>query len=468
MNNFKIYNTLNGKKEIFKPVNDNHIRIYTCGPTVYNYAHIGNARPAIVSDLLVRFLKAIYPKVTYVSNITDIDDKIIDASEKLNIPIDELTTKYKNIYNEDMMSLNVIPPDFQPHATDHIPEMIEIIQKNIRNNKAYVSSGHVLFDVTSYPSYGRLSGRNQDDQLAGSRVEVANYKKNPGDFVLWKPSTGNQPGWDSPWGYGRPGWHLECSAMSEKSLGIPFDIHGGGMDLIFPHHENEIAQSCGSCNENANPKAYVKYWLHNSLLNMDGEKMSKSLNNILYIRDLLKDYDGEVLRMTLLSSHYRQPINFNSESLINAKNTLDKFYRALLSSKNIKINLRKIEVPPIEVINALSDDLNTSKVFAEVNKIAKNLITSKDENQKKKYKEQLLSASNLIGILRKDPEEWLGINKVDSGNDLALIEGLVKERELARSDKNYIKADEIRNKLVNLGIEIEDTPDGAIWKSIKK
>ena len=468
MNNFKIYNTLSGKKEIFKPVNEHHIRIYTCGPTVYNYAHIGNARPAIVSDLLVRFLKAIYPKVTYVSNITDIDDKIIDASEKLNVPIDELTTKYKNIYNEDMMSLNVIPPDFQPHATDHIPEMIEIIHKNIRNNKAYVSSGHVLFDVTSYPSYGRLSGRNHDEQLAGSRVKVANYKKNPGDFVLWKPSTGNQPGWDSPWGYGRPGWHLECSAMSQKSLGIPFDIHGGGMDLIFPHHENEIAQSCGSCNENLNPKAYVKYWLHNSLLNMDGEKMSKSLNNILYIRDLLKDYDGEVLRMTLLSAHYRQPINFNSESLINAKNTLDKFYRALLSSKNIKINMKKIEVPPLEVINALSDDLNTSKVFAEVNKIAKNLITSKDENQKKKYKEQLLSASNLIGILRKDPEEWLGINKVDSDNDLALIEGLIKEREQARSDKNYTKADEIRNKLVNLGIEIEDTPDGTIWKSIKK
>ena len=468
MNDFKIYNTLTGKKEIFKPVNDNHIRIYTCGPTVYNYAHIGNARPAIVSDLLVRFLKVIYPKVTYVSNITDIDDKIIDASEKLNVPIDELTTKYKNIYNEDMMSLNVIPPDFQPHATDHIPEMIEIIQKNIRNNKAYVSSGHVLFDVTSYPSYGRLSGRNQDDQLAGSRVEVANYKKNPGDFVLWKPSTGNQPGWDSPWGYGRPGWHLECSAMSEKSLGIPFDIHGGGMDLIFPHHENEIAQSCGSCNENANPKAYVKYWLHNSLLNMDGEKMSKSLNNILYIRDLLKDYDGEVLRMTLLSAHYRQPINFNSESLINAKNTLDKFYRALLSSKNIKISMKKIDTPPIEVIDALSDDLNTSKVFAEINKIVKNLITAKDESQKKKYKEQLLSASNLIGILREDPEEWLGINKVDSDNDLALIEGLIKERELARSDKNYTKADEIRNKLVNLGIEIEDTPDGTIWKSIKK
>ena len=240
------------------------------------------------------------------------------------------------------------------------------------------------------------------------------------------------------------------------------------MDLIFPHHENEIAQSCGSCNENENPKAYVKYWLHNSLLNMDGEKMSKSLNNILYIRDLLKDYDGEVLRMTLLSAHYRQPINFNSESLINAKNTLDKFYRALLSSKNIKVNMKKIEVPPLQVINALSDDLNTSKVFAEVNKIAKNLITSKDENQKKKYKEQLLSASNLIGILRKDPEEWLGINKVDSDNDLALIEGLIKERELARSDKNYTKADEIRNKLVSFGIEIEDTPDGTIWKSIKK
>ena len=468
MKNFRIYNTLTGKKEIFEPINENHIRIYTCGPTVYNYAHIGNARPAIISDLLVRFLKAIYPRVTYVSNITDIDDKIIDASEKLNIPIDELTTKYKNIYNEDMMSLNVIPPDFQPHATDHIPEMIEIIHKNLRNGKAYVSSGHVLFDVTSYPSYGRLSGRNQGDQLAGSRVEVANYKKNPGDFVLWKPSTGNQPGWDSPWGYGRPGWHLECSAMSEKSLGIPFDIHGGGMDLIFPHHENEIAQSCGSCNENENPKAYVKYWLHNSLLNMDGEKMSKSLNNILYIRDLLKNYDGEVLRMTLLSAHYRQPINFNNESLINAKNILDKFYRALLSSKDIKINIKKIERPPSSVIDALSDDLNTSKVFAEINKIAKNLVTSKDDNQKKKYKEQLLSASSLIGILRKDPEEWLGINKVESNIDLTIIEGLIKERELARNDKNYSKADEIRNKLVDLGIEIEDTPDGTIWKSVKK
>ena len=468
MTRLRLYNSITNRKEDFSPIDDSNVRVYTCGPTVYNYAHIGNARPAIISDLLVRFLKAIYPKVTYVSNITDIDDKIIDASEKLNIPIDELTAKYKNIYNEDMMSLNVIPPDFQPHATDHIPEMIEIIHKNLRNGKAYVSSGHVLFDVTSYPSYGKLSGRNKDDQLAGSRVEVASYKKNPGDFVLWKPSTGNQPGWDSPWGYGRPGWHLECSAMSEKSLGIPFDIHGGGMDLIFPHHENEIAQSCGSCNENENPKAYVKYWLHNSLLNMDGEKMSKSLNNILYIRDLLKNYDGEVLRMTLLSAHYRQPINFNNESLINAKNILDKFYRALLSSKNIKINIEKIERPPSSVIDALSDDLNTSKVFAEVNKIAKNLINSKDEKQKKKYKEQLLSASHLIGILRKDPEEWLGINKVDSKNDLALIEGLVKERELARSDKNYTKADEIRNKLVSLGIEIEDTPDGTIWKSIKK
>ena len=325
-----------------------------------------------------------------------------------------------------------------------------------------------FFAVSKFKDYGKLSNKNLDELIAGARVEVSENKKNPADFVLWKPSAESEPSWDSPWGKGRPGWHLECSVMSKKFLGNKFDIHGGGMDLIFPHHENEIAQSCGSCNENANPKAYVKYWLHNSLLNMDGEKMSKSLNNILYIRDLLKDYDGEVLRMTLLSAHYRQPINFNSESLINAKNTLDKFYRALLSSKNIKVNMKKIEVPPLQVINALSDDLNTSKVFAEVNKIAKNLITSKDENQKKKYKEQLLSASNLIGILRKDPEEWLGINKVDSDNDLALIEGLIKERELARSDKNYTKADEIRNKLVSLGIEIEDTPDGTIWKSIKK
>ena len=264
--------------------------MYTCGPTVYNYAHIGNARPAVVSDLLVRTLRQIYPKVTYVSNITDIDDKIINASLETGEPIDKITSKYEQIYNEDMKSLGVIKPDIQPHATDFIEQMIELVQKMIDNDTAYASDDHVLFDVTKYDAYGKLSGRNIEEQLAGSRVEVASYKKNAGDFVLWKPSTDNQPGWDSPWGYGRPGWHLECSTMAEESLGLPFDIHGGGMDLIFPHHENEIAQSCGAHNKNNDPTIFAKYWLHNAMLNIDGEKMSKSLGNIFYIRDYLKNF----------------------------------------------------------------------------------------------------------------------------------------------------------------------------------
>ena len=467
MAKLKIFNTLGGRKEDFIPVDPSHIRMYTCGPTVYNYAHIGNARPAVVSDLLVRVLRSIYPKVTYVSNITDIDDKIIKASDDLGISIDEITKKYEFIYNEDMGSLNVIAPDIQPHATDHIPEMIEIILKNIKNGKAYESSGHVLFDVSSYGAYGKLSGRNQEDQLAGSRVEVADYKKNPGDFVLWKPSTGNQPGWDSPWGFGRPGWHLECSAMSEKNLGIPFDIHGGGMDLIFPHHENEIAQSCGSCNENNDPKVYVKYWLHNALLNMDGEKMSKSLNNILYIRDLLDSYDGEVLRWTLLSSHYRQPLNFTDEALRNSKSILDKFYRVLKKNEDVKIDSKKITFPPSEVLDALCDDLNTSKAFAEINKVSKDLSNETNYDKRVKLKEKLLASGYLMGFFYEHPDDWLGINRSDD-LDANAIEQLISERSEARKDKDFQKADIIRDKLKEKGIEIEDTSEGTIWRSIKK
>ena len=463
-----IFNTLGGEKEEFIPVNEKHVRMYTCGPTVYNYAHIGNARPAVVSDLLVRVLRSIYPNVTYVSNITDIDDKIIKASDDLGIPIDEITNKYKRIYNQDMKSLNIIPPNLQPHATNHISEMIEIISKNIKNGKAYESSGHVLFDVSSYAAYGKLSGRNQADQLAGSRVEVANYKKNPGDFVLWKPSTGSQPGWQSPWGYGRPGWHLECSAMSEKSLGIPFDIHGGGMDLIFPHHENEIAQSCGSYNEDNDPKAYVKYWLHNAMINMDGEKMSKSLNNILYIRDLLENYDGEILRLTLLSSHYRQPLNFTDEALDNSQNILDKFYRVLNGCEDVDIDETNIKTPPVKVLEALCDDLNTSKAFAEINKISKELSIAKEYPEKIKLKENLLASGALLGFFQKDPCDWLGINKAKGDSNIDFIERLIKERSIARESKKFEEADKLRDKLKEKGIEIEDTPEGTIWRNIKK
>jgi len=440
--------------------------MYTCGPTVYNYAHIGNARPAVVSDLLSRVLRQIYPKVTYVSNITDIDDKIIAASLETGEPIDKITSKYEKIYNEDMKSLGVIKPDIQPHATDFIEEMISLVQKMISNKTAYVSESHVLFDVTKYNAYGKLSGRNIEEQLAGSRVEVASYKKNAGDFVLWKPSTDNQPGWDSPWGFGRPGWHLECSAMAEESLGLPFDIHAGGMDLIFPHHENEIAQSCGAHNENNDPTIFAKYWLHNAMLNIDGEKMSKSLGNIFYIRDYLENFDGEILRLALLSGHYRQSINWTNETINQSKNTLDKFYRILNKVLDIKVNDNDVSKCPKNVLEALCDDLNTSKALAEVNNIAKKLSLAENLDEKIKYKTRLLASANVLGILQHSPKKWLGIGQIQDNLDSTHIEDLINQRNKARKNKDFKTADEIRDKLTELGIEIEDTPNGTIWRSI--
>ena len=440
--------------------------MYTCGPTVYNYAHIGNARPAVVSDLLSRVLRQIYPKVTYVSNITDIDDKIIAASLETGEPIDKITSKYEKIYNEDMKSLGVIKPDIQPHATDFIEEMISLVQKMISNKTAYVSENHVLFDVTKYNAYGKLSGRNIEEQLAGSRVEVASYKKYAGDFVLWKPSADGQPGWDSPWGFGRPGWHLECSAMAEESLGLPFDIHAGGMDLIFPHHENEIAQSCGAHNENNNPTIFSKYWLHNAMLNIDGEKMSKSLGNIFYIRDYLKNYDGEILRLALLSGHYRQSINWTNETINQSKNTLDRFYRILNKVSDIDVNIDDLNKCPKNVLDALCDDLNTSKALAEVNNIAKKLSLAENLDEKIKYKTRLLASANVLGILQHSPKKWLGIGQIQDNLDSTHIEDLINQRNKARKNKDFKTADEIRDKLTELGIEIEDTPNGTIWRSI--
>jgi len=460
-----IHNTLTKNKEEFIPVNSNHIRMYTCGPTVYNYAHIGNARPAVVSDLLVRVLRQLYSKVTYVSNITDIDDKIINASIETGVPIDEITSKYEKIYNEDMASLGVLKPDIQPHATDFIQQMIDLVQQMINNDTAYESEGHVLFDVTKYSAYGKLSGRDIEDQLAGSRVEVASYKKNPGDFVLWKPSTDNQPGWESPWGFGRPGWHLECSTMSEQSLGLPFDIHGGGMDLTFPHHENEIAQSCGAHNEDKDPTIFSKYWFHNAMLNIDGEKMSKSLGNIFYIRDYLEKCDGETLRLALLSGHYRQSINWTSNTIEQAKNTLDKFYRVLNKCSDIEVNKEMTNKCPEQVLNALCDDLNTSKALAEINEIVKKLSSSNDLNDKIKFKTELLGAAQVLGILQKSPKKWLGIGQTQDNLDSEFIEKLINDRNQARASKDFNKADEIRNKLTEMGIEIEDTPNGTIWRS---
>ena len=460
-----IHNTLSKKKEEFIPIDSNHIRMYTCGPTVYNYAHIGNARPAVVSDLLVRVLRQHYNKVTYVSNITDIDDKIIKASIETGDSIETITKKYENIYNEDMNSLGVIKPDIQPHATDYITEMIDLIKKMIHNNTAYESEGHVLFNVKKYSAYGKLSGRNIEDQLSGSRVEVASYKKNPGDFVLWKPSSDKQPGWDSPWGFGRPGWHLECSTMSEESLGLPFDIHGGGMDLIFPHHENEIAQSCGAHGEDKNPKRFVHYWIHNAMLNIGGEKMSKSLGNIFYIRDYLKKHEGEVLRLALLSGHYRQSINWTNDTIEQAKNILDKFYRILNKVSDIKIDEQKINTCPEKVLSALSNDLNTSKALAELNEISKKLSNSNSDKDKIKYKTYLLAASKTMGILQKSPKKWLGINQKNNSIDNDLINSIIAKRNEARNNKNFNEADNLRNQLSEMGIEIEDTSDGTIWRA---
>ncbi|PPR47807.1 MAG: Cysteine--tRNA ligase [Alphaproteobacteria bacterium MarineAlpha5_Bin9] len=461
MTKLYIYNSLGNQKEEFIPIDSSHVRIYACGPTVYSYAHIGNARMAVVNDLLTKIIKKIYPKVTYVSNITDIDDKIIKTSQDLNVPFKQITRKFEKIYNEDMINLGVIKPDIQPRATEYISDMIKLIQKLIKNNNAYEKDKHVLFHVPSFQKYGELSGRNREEQIIGSRVEVAPFKKDPTDFVLWKPSANNVPGWDSPWGYGRPGWHLECSAMSEKTLDIPFDIHSGGVDLIFPHHENEIAQSCAA-HKNNNPKSFAKYWVHNGFVIVDGEKMSKSQGNIRLVNDLIKSYDGEVLRLTLISAHYRQPLNWTISAINQSKNILDKFYRTLKELEKIEIP-DKIDIPE-KVFNALCDDMNTPQALAELNKIIKNLNTaSKDE--KIFIKSSIIGAGNILGIFQKNPNEWLNYGRSEILDDKT-VNKLINERNKARKNKDFKKADEIREKLKNKGIEIEDKENETIWRSI--
>ena len=462
MTQLRLYNSLTNKKEDFLPIDDNHIKVYTCGPTVYNYAHIGNARPPIVSDILVKLLKQLYSKVTYVSNITDIDDKIIQASKEQGIPIKELTNKYEDIYNKNLSDLNIAQPDNQPRATDYIEEMISQIKELVDNGHGYVSDGHVLFSVETFPNYGILSGRDKDQQIAGSRVEVADYKNDPADFILWKPSKDDQPGWDSPWGFGRPGWHLECSAMSQETLGVPFDIHSGGQDLIFPHHENELAQSCGANGNMEDATHYARYWLHNGMIRFDGDKMSKSLGNILYINDLVKEYDGEVLRLLLLSTHYRQPLNWSEKALTQSQKTLDRLYRVLYKYNDIEH--RDIN-PPEEIINSLCDDLNTPGALGQLN-IFFNKLQSVEDRNKGKILSKIYSGAKLLGILNKSPNEWLGYNNQSDDIDLNKIEELISDRNKFRSEKNYQKSDEIRDELKSIGIEIEDTSDGTKWRKI--
>ena len=454
----KIHNTLSGTKETFEPVDNNHVRVYACGPTVYNYAHIGNARMAVVNDLLVNVLRTQFEKVTYVSNITDIDDKIIDAAHELNEPIKNLTTKYTKIYNDDMGYLNVKLPDIQPHATDHISEMIDLIKKLIENNYAYEKDGHVLFHVPSFSKYGVLSKRNRDEQIAGSRVEVAPFKKDPADFILWKPSPDPLPGWESPWGFGRPGWHLECSAMSEKTLGLPFDIHSGGMDLVFPHHENEIAQTC-SLDDNHEPASFAKFWFHNGFVNVEGEKMSKSIGNIKLVHDLKKQYKGEVLRLTLLSAHYRQPLNWTKEIIDQNSKMLDRFYRSLKELQDVEISSDLVSE---DIMESLLDDLNTPKVLAKLNTLS-NTLSSADTDEKRNIKNNLIATGKILGVMQEDPNIWLGYNQT-ANPEKEEIEGLINQRNEARRSKDFKLADQIRDKLKSKGIEIEDTKNGTIWR----
>lgn len=452
----KLHNTLTGRKEPFTPIDPAHVRVYACGPTVYNYAHIGNGRMAVVFDQLVRVLHTLYPRVTYVSNITDVDDKIMDAAKQTGEPIDAITRKFEKIYNEDMAALGVIAPDIQPRATEHIAEMIAQIEQLIARNHAYVAQGHVLFHVPSFSAYGKLSGRNRDEQIAGARVEVSPFKKDPADFVLWKPSIEDQVGWDSPWGRGRPGWHIECSAMAEKHLGLPFDIHGGGADLKFPHHENEIAQSCCAHGHENDLSAFAKFWIHNGFVTVEGEKMSKSIGNIRLVHDLIASYPGEVLRLTLLSSHYRAPLGFSGDTLDQARSTLDRYYRTLYDLKDVEAIAGDV---PAAVMEALCDDLNTPQVIAELNALTK--ITPQSDLVL--IKAQLLAAGNLLGLLQQDPAAWLGYG-VQDGVDGAAVEALLQERLDARKAKNFTRADEIRKELTGMGIEIEDTPQGTKWR----
>ena len=449
---FQLFNTLSGNKERLEALDPTHLKIYACGPTVYNYAHIGNARMAVVFDTLVRTLRVIYPKVTYVSNITDIDDKIIEAAKEQNIAITSITEKYTQIYNEDMLKLNVLAPDIQPKATEYIPEMIELISELIEKDFAYEKEGHVLFHVPTYENYGKLSKRNREEQIAGSRVEVAPFKKDPADFVLWKPSTDDQPGWDSPWGVGRPGWHTECSAMSKKTLGLPFDIHGGGRDLIFPHHENEIAQSCCTSANKDEPDSYAKYWMHNGFVTINGEKMAKSLGNIILVKDLAENYHGEVIRLALLSSHYRQGLDWNEKVIHQANILINKLYE-------IKDDLDDIAVSDnnnLDAISILMDDLNTPGLITELNKIVKEHNSSSSNREAIKNKLHLICS--VLGILEDDSfnevsEEFK--NKIDE---------LIVKRSKAKKNKDFEQADAIREELLGLGVEINDLSDGTEWK----
>ena len=444
--NLKLTNSLTRQKELFKPINPKIVTMYACGPTVYDNPHVGNARTLVVFDILYRLLKMIYGNVMYVRNITDVDDKIIEASKKKNKPIKEITNAIIEIFHKDCKSLNCKLPSQEPKATEHIKEMIVMTKSLIEKNFAYENKGHVYFSVGSFENYGKLSNKNLDQLKTGSRIEVSNLKKNPMDFVLWKPSEEKDPGWQSPWGRGRPGWHLECSVMSEKYLGKNFDIHGGGLDLIFPHHENEIAQSC--CNNSS--KRFANYWVHNGFVTINKEKMSKSLGNIITISNAVKKYSGQAVRLALLSAHYSQPLDWNDELLENQKAIIEKWYK--LYEKTLNENI-------LDISDSLLDDLNTPGFIAKIHELYNSAVKGD-----KKSKAQFNNACRLLGLFNINKNEWENFKKLNVKISEEFILKMISERNQAKKSNNFDLADKIREELLDKGVTIEDLKAKTIWK----
>ena len=476
-----LHDTLHREKRVFTPRDPNRVTLYVCGPTVYDYAHIGNARPPVVFDVLVRLLRRTYgaDSVVYARNVTDVDDKINQKAAREGVPIGEVTARYEAAYLADMAQLNVSPPDIAPHVTDYMDAIVAQIQAIIDNGCAYAAEGHVLFDVSSYETYGRLSGRNLDDMIMGARVEVAPYKKNPHDFVLWKPSKVDEPSWPSPWGAGRPGWHIECSAMIEQTLGLPIDIHGGGIDLVFPHHENEIAQGVcahGHAHSADAHQEYARYWMHNGFLTVDAEKMSKSIGNVLLLHDLVQSMPGEVVRWALLSAHYRQPLDWNQALLDQSRKNLDRLYGVLRDADAalMDFDISTLEEAEMElaenaldpVLDALEDDLNTpaavAQVFALGNALRELLNDAEaDINDVAMARWSLIEAAGLLGVLALTADAWF------EGGDATLkteVEALLEERATARAAKDWPEADRIRDRLNTLNVVVMDGPEGATWR----
>jgi cysteinyl-tRNA synthetase len=453
----RLHDTRQGRKVPFEPLHEGKVTMYLCGPTVYNYAHIGNARPAVVFDLLARVLRRRFD-LTFVRNFTDVDDKINAASIESGKPIDEITGKYMAAYNADMGALGVLPPDIEPRATQHIDDMVEMIATLLKCGNAYEADGHVLFDVTSYSDYGALSKRDLREMIAGSRVEVAPYKKSPQDFVLWKPSTPELPGWDSPWGRGRPGWHIECSAMAARHLGDTIDIHAGGQDLVFPHHENELAQSrCAHGGAD-----FARYWVHNGFLSMDHEKMSKSLGNVVLVHDLIETIPGEVIRLALLSAHYRQPLDWSEDTIRAATRMLDRLYGAVRGIEVPETLLASAE-PPEKLVAALEDDINTPRAMAEFFALAKALNKAGDADEAQRLAAMMQASGDLMGILQSDPEKWFA-GHVEGELSADEIEALIDKRNVARAEKDFATADAVRDQLAAAGIRIEDGAGGTTWR----